>query len=306
MRILFAILFLFVAADVRAQHAPAGGVDLYYHTYGDPDGQPVLILNGGPGVSSEHFGGLAEQIGGLNGGYRTILFDQRGTGRSTLDRIDSSTVSIATMVADVEALREYLGIDEWMVMGHSWGGMYAMLYAAAHPERVSALILSASGGVDLEWLGYAGDNIRMRLGPERRAVYDRSFDPEYARANPERAAQERLEAMAAAYVFDPANIPFVVEALSRPGANSPAVRGLVYADLNRIGYDLSDEMAQFDRPAIILAGRQDILGDEVPLRTHSVLPRSELVWLDRCSHYPWLDRPDAYFDAIAGFLEREG
>jgi proline iminopeptidase len=314
--VLSGVLAALLGVDARAQEtssaaraqttgqAPSEGVDLYYHTYGAEDGPPVLILNGGPGISSEHFAPLARQVGELGAGYRAILFDQRGTGRSPLAAVDSSTVNVDLMVEDIEALRAHLGIEAWTVMGHSWGGMYGMLYATRHPERVRGLILSSSGGADLEWLRYIGANLRMRMGPERRAAFERALDPAYAEADPERANRDRVEAMAAAYVYDPAHIPFVVEALTRPGANFPEVRGLVWADLQRVGYDLHEELRSFPEPALLLSGRQDIIGDEVPLRIHASLPHSELVWLNESSHYPWLDQPDAYFEAIDGFLRR--
>ncbi len=282
--------------------APAEGVDLSYHTYGE--GPPLLVLNGGPGLSSVHFVPLAQRLAALGDGYRVVLFDQRGTGRSALGRVDSTTVTIDQMVDDIEALRRHLGAEEWAVLGHSWGGMYAMLYATRHPDRVRGLVLSSSGGASLDWLSYVGDNLRFRLGPERRAAYERALDPAYEAANPERAERERIEALATAYVYDPANIPFVVESLSREGANFPAVRDLVYADLRRIGYDLYDDLRSFTQPALVIHGRQDILGDLIPYRIHAALASADLVWLDRCSHYGWLDRPEAYFAAIESFLAR--
>ena len=280
--------------------APADGVELRWHSYGE--GPPLLVLNGGPGVSSMHFAGLAEQLSALGDGHRVVLFDQRGTGESALATVGAETVNVAAMVEDVEVLRRHLGIERWAVLGHSWGGMYAMLYATAHPERVSHLLLSASGGATRDWLGYVGANLRKHMGPERRAVFDRYADPERAGVPPEVANRRRVEAMAAAYVYDPENIPFVVEALTREGANFPAVRGAVYADLERIEYDLLDELGELEVPALILHGRQDLLGERVPLQTHGALPASELVWLEECAHYPWLDAPEAYFGAIERFL----
>ena len=287
---------------VLAGLAPAEGVELAYYTYGE--GPPLLVLNGGPGLSSVHFESLARDLADLGTGYQVILFDQRGTGRSSLETVDSTTVTTALMVDDIEALRQHLGIESWSVLGHSWGGMYGMLYATAHPEHVSSLILSSAGGANLDWLPYVGHNIRMRLGPERRAAFEQALDSDYIDADPERAERERIEALATAYVYDPENIPFVAASLSREGANFPAVRGLVYADLRRTGYDLYDDLAAFDRPALIVHGRQDLLGDLVPYRTHQALPNSELVWLDECSHYGWLDQPEAYFSAIETFLNR--
>jgi proline iminopeptidase len=281
-------------------YASSNGVDLYFHTYGE--GAPLLVLNGGPGLSSQHFGGLAQQLADLGPGYQVILFDQRGTGHSTLEQTNGETVNIALMIEDIEALRRHLGFETWTVFGHSWGGMYAMLYATTHADKVTSLILSASGGSTLEWLAYTQANIRMAMGPERRARFEQALDPTYTAADPDRANRERVEAMAAAYVYHPEHIPFVVEALTRPGANFPAVRSLVYADLRRIGYDLREELSQFNPPALILHGRQDLLGEMVPLQTHEALPHSELVWVNECSHYLWLDQPETYFDAIERFL----
>lgn len=279
--------------------APANGVDLRWHSYGT--GPPLLVLNGGPGVSSTHFANLAVELAALGNGHRVILFDQRGTGGSQLARVDEDTVTLAAMVADIESLRRHLGIKRWAVLGHSWGGMYGMLYATRHSAQVERLVLSASGGATLDWLGYVGANIRKHMGPERRTEYERWLDPPDG-TDPDVANQHRVEAMAAAYVFNPENIPFVVAALTREGANFPRVRGLVYADLERTRYNLLDELATLPTPTLILHGRQDLLGEAVPLQTHAALRVSELVWLEECAHYPWLDAPAAYFGAIERFL----
>jgi|GEM_PF-477034 len=283
--------------------APSAGLDLYFHSYGE--GPPLLLLNGGPGVSSQHFPPLAKQVSALGEGHRVILFDQRGTARSPLDRVDATTVTLDLMLRDVEALREHLGYDDWVVMGHSWGGMYAMAYATRHPGRVRKLILSASGGSTLEWMDTIGANLRRAMGPDNAALYDHWSDPAHAAANPEAANRKRVEAMAPAYVHHDEHVPFVVEALTAPGANFPEVRGLVYADLRRIGYDLSQALAAFTKPTLILHGRQDPLDPEVPQRTHAALPNSELVWIDECSHYLWLDQPEEYFSTIEAFLTKD-
>ena len=79
----------------------------------------------------------------------------------------------------------------------------------------------------------------------------------------------------------------IVTALMREGANSPAFRGLVFADLKRTGYDLLDELVTLPTLILILHGRQDLLGEAAPapLQIYGALPRSELVWLDELAHY---------------------
>jgi proline iminopeptidase len=110
--------------------------DLYWEQSGRPDGQPVVFLHGGPGAgaSPEHrrFFDPAH--------YRVVIFDQRGAGRSTpLGETENNTTG--HLVADIEALREKLGIERWQVFGGSWGSTLALAYAQAHPERVTGLIL---------------------------------------------------------------------------------------------------------------------------------------------------------------------
>jgi proline iminopeptidase len=87
----------------------------------------VLIINGGPGMNSDGFVGVAQKLSKNN---RTIIYDQRGTGRSTLTKTDTSTITMKLMAADIEALRKQLNIKSWIILGHSFGGMLASYYAS--------------------------------------------------------------------------------------------------------------------------------------------------------------------------------
>jgi proline iminopeptidase len=109
---------------------------MYWEQSGNPRGQPVVFLHGGPGAGAtpthrRFFDPAA---------YRIIVFDQRGAGRSTPlgELTDNSTEHL---VADLERLREHLGIDRWVIFGGSWGSTLAIAYAQAYPHRVRALIL---------------------------------------------------------------------------------------------------------------------------------------------------------------------
>ena len=109
---------------------------MYYEQCGNPQGKPVVILHGGPGA------GCGAKIRRFHDprAYRIILLDQRGAGRSTphADLVDNTTW---TLVADIEKLREHLGIERWQVFGGSWGSTLALAYAEKHPERVSELVV---------------------------------------------------------------------------------------------------------------------------------------------------------------------
>lgn len=110
--------------------------DLYVEQSGNPDGQPVIFLHGGPGAgtSPQHrrFFDPAH--------YRIILFDQRGCGKST-PSAELEENSTWDLVHDIELIRKHIGIRSWIVFGGSWGSTLALAYATKHPSRVRGLIL---------------------------------------------------------------------------------------------------------------------------------------------------------------------
>ena len=121
-------------------HLPAGdGHALYVAQYGQPEGPAAVVLHGGPGSGTQpsvlEWFDLSRQ--------RVVLFDQRGAGRSTpLGAIAHNDTQ--TLVADIERLRKHLAISRWMVVGGSWGATLALMYAGAHTEHLSALVLRGS------------------------------------------------------------------------------------------------------------------------------------------------------------------
>ena len=127
---------------------------LYYEQSGNPNGKPVVFLHGGPG-------------GGTNpkcrrffdpSVYRIVLFDQRGCGKSTphAELTDNTTWHL---VADIERLREHLGIARWQVFGGSWGSTLSLAYAQTHPDKVTELVLRGIFMLrrwELEWFYQRG------------------------------------------------------------------------------------------------------------------------------------------------------
>ena len=109
---------------------------MYWEDCGNPDGKPVIFLHGGPG------GGSSPATRGFFNPekYRIIQIDQRGCGKS-LPHACIEDNDTWKLVADIEALREHLGIDKWMVFGGSWGSTLSLAYAQTHPERVTELVL---------------------------------------------------------------------------------------------------------------------------------------------------------------------
>lgn len=292
LQLLFA-LNLVAAPIIESKTAKSGDIDISYRVFGT--GTPLIVLNGGPGYSSEHFTPLAEKLASF--GRQVILFDQRGTGRSQLKKADKTTVTLDLMVDDLEALRKHLGIEQIDILGHSFGGMYAMAYAHKYPSHVKKMILSASGGIDMEWAEFGQANILARLSMSERAQMAKlSKDKSPA------AREKRNKIQLNAYVFNRAHVPKLVEALGVPGRFFQQINQLVFEDLMGKKFDLKGAFKDFKSPTLIIDGRQDFMGESVSLKIHANIPGSRLEFINECSHYPWLDQPEKYFDLINKFL----
>ena len=117
------------------------GHRIYWECCGNPAGKPALFLHGGPGsgcsIGQRRF--FDPDI------YKAVLFDQRGSGRSLpLASEPGASLSSNTthhLIADIERLRDLLGVESWVVLGLSWGTTLGLAYAQAHPRRVKAMVL---------------------------------------------------------------------------------------------------------------------------------------------------------------------
>ncbi|MFE7587143.1 prolyl aminopeptidase [Streptomyces gardneri] len=174
---------------------------IHWEVSGNPAGRPALVVHGGPGSgSSPHNRRYFDPEA-----YRLVLFDQRGCGRSTPHAsdpaADMSVNTTAHLVADMERLREHLGIEQWLLYGGSWGSTLILAYAQAHPERVTEIVVAGvttTRRSEIAWL-YEGAG---RFFPEAHARFrDGAYGAEdlvgaYSAlmGHPDRAVREKAAA----------------------------------------------------------------------------------------------------------------
>jgi proline iminopeptidase len=163
----------------------SGGHALYVEECGIPEGIPVLFVHGGPGA------GCSEQDRRFFDPekYRIILFDQRGAGRSR-PHADLNDNTTAHLLADMETLRERLGVERWLLFGGSWGSTLALAYAQAHPEAVIGAVLRGiflGRRQEVEWFLYG----LARFFPDAYAAFSQ-FLPEEERKDLLRGYLARL------------------------------------------------------------------------------------------------------------------
>ncbi|PPK63617.1 prolyl aminopeptidase [Actinokineospora auranticolor] len=178
------------------------GNRVHWEVSGNPDGLPALLVHGGPGAGSNP---RSREFFDPDR-YRLVSFDQRGCGRSEPHAADPDTDmrhnTTHHLIADVELLREHLGIDRWLVAGGSWGSTLALAYAERNPHRVRAMVLSGATNArraDFEWItGGVGRFFpealaRFRAGAPDLAPDDTNVAAAYSRLmeDPDQAVRDK-------------------------------------------------------------------------------------------------------------------
>ena len=248
------------------------GHTMYFEECGNPRGQPVLLVHGGPG------GGSNPTMRRFHdpSHYRIILFDQRGCGRSTPNAsIEANTTW--HLVADMERLREAFHIERWQLFGGSWGSTLALAYAETHPERVTSLILRGIFLVrraELEWFYQQGCSW---IYPDAFAAYESVIPPAergdmisaYHKRLTDHDPQVRLSAAKAWSVWEGSTLSLLQdpERMRNFGADAYAIAfariechyfvnaGFFASD----GQLLTDAVRLRDIPGTIVHGRYDVV-----------------------------------------------
>jgi proline iminopeptidase len=274
----------------QSESIPRNGFNLYYRSLGS--GEPVLILSGGPGDDCDYLLPVSIEIARY---AHAILLEQRGTGRSRPQRIDKNTISLAAYLQDFEALREHLKVQHWTIIGHSAGGILAMEYAAAFPNRVDKLILLDTAPVAFQYLVAFQDNVLDRLTSEDR---DRLATLEKDGSSQHRAAIAELQSKA--LFFDRRTGAQLAGELSN--AWHADVGHLLGPEITAPGYDLRPRLASFDGKVLVLNGRQDPMDPLMAYETSASFIHSTLRFIDRAGHFPWFDQPAEFSKTLSDFM----
>jgi len=275
---------------------PVGhGHELRFEECGTAEGLPAVFLHGGPGSGCQP--GHRRVFDPAR--YRAILYDQRGAGGST-PAGETRHNTPDDLVADLERLRQTLGIDRWVLCGGSWGAALALLYAQHHPERTAALVLRSvflTRPKDLAW--FVGAEGAARLFPE---AHHRFLAVAGDLTNPVAGFQAALggpdpdRALAAARgwsdwesaILSP-TLPPAESGGPEPAALIQRVRVAVHYAANGFFLGRCGVLTNPERlsgiPGIVLQGRLDLLTPvENALTLHAAWPAADLRILENCGH----------------------
>jgi pimeloyl-ACP methyl ester carboxylesterase len=262
-------------------------------------GPPLLCHPGGPGFSALYFGELPE----LAAERTLLLLDPRGTGGS--DRPgDASAYALEDYAADVEALREHVGLERVDLLGHSHGGFVAMVWAGTHPDRVRRLVLADTAPRFADSIrARRRERVASHLGrpyfEDALAALQAQQAGQYADDDELRALYERAAPLLAPLGW---GIEPIAGALRPAGINSDALRH--FNERIAPTMDLRPLLERIDAPTLVIAGELDPFGGAVSEEMAAALPDPTVVTIPGADHFVFLEpehRPD-WSRAVLDFL----
>jgi proline iminopeptidase len=291
------------AASTGQHRFAVGSVHLWYRVAGKPGGTPVIFLHGGPGEGSQTFARFAGPA--LETRLRMIYLDQRGSGRSDRPK-GADNYSIPQLVDDIEALRKRLGAPRIDLIGHSFGTILGLEYAAKYPDRVAHLVLAGA----VPDLPRAIDIQCGRLQVNDPAAYARAARDTAPGAYPRCNAFGAYDgnAMAAAVhrnmYPDPATGRKVDAMDSANGLGNTGELGNALGGKGLWSYRFADT-AKVTAPTLVIAGGHDFQAVETPQRDLAkALPRGRFLLYPKDGHFMFVEEPQRFAKDVSAFLRR--
>ncbi len=282
------------------------------------DGRNVLVIHGGPG---EPFTQPISGLEPLTDDFRFHYYDQRGCGESTrpIDRFDSPntfenmanldrTLGLGAQIADIERIRHIQGDDKLILIGHSWGGFLASLYAAEFPEHIQALVLVSPANVlvmpqpDSESDLFA--SVRAELSQEEQVEFDAFMEEYFDFVALFDKSEQDLIAMNekfGEYYLKSVDVSEIDSGLRpRPGG------WMVWAQYVSMGqrHDYSKALHDVNVPVLVIHGADDLQSESASRLYADAFPNAEFVVIQNTSHFSFEQQPDEFARVVSAFLER--
>ena len=270
----------------------SGSANLFTTIYSNPEAETILLLHGGPGVPMD-LSVVAERLAEK---YQIIYFDQRGTG---LSPVIDATYSMKEYISDIDAVANHFGVDSFHLFGHSWGGLYAQIYAENSPNRVKSLFLvSPSSGTGETWEKMEKEV--MQFNKERSGLWGWSmmgmrsvfgmlgFDSSYQSLFKQVLENYNKE-------YDPSFVAteVMVENVRAEAINKTRENIVAYPEL---------KINQSKISTLIAYGDNDIYGSTKE-RVLNRFPLAKQVSFKNTGHIPWLHNKEQFMETLTGFYD---
>ena len=294
------LLILFSCSSLIAQKEDSirtSNAVLHYSVQGT--GDPILLLSGGPGISSNQLLELSQR---LSDNYKCILFDQRATGKSHTEPMDSTTINLDQSMKDINLLLERLNIRKITIIGHSWGAMLAQSYAIKYPEHVVKLVLIGSGPLELSDYAIIEDDVTGRANKEEKNFMNQAEDSMAHHTASRELMKAYTRILIRFFLYDVSKQDSLIEIIKKATQNN-TMQALMLQDLARIKYNLKPGITKLQVPILVMCGRQDPVGVFPTMMIKDLNKKANIVWVERAGHFVWLEQPEAFYPELFKFLK---
>jgi proline iminopeptidase len=278
-------------------------IRLRYYTKGI--GQPVLMISGGPGYNAVYLFSAADSLS--SSAYRStdlkfIVPDLRGTGSSTIQEGHEASITFGRIINDLDQIRQQEGVTNWIIMGHSFGGLLASYYARVHPGSVKGLVLLSS----VSPAGFWGSNIlaqkSIRLREHELQMLEQ-INRQLDKGHDEKLKQEYDRILLPVYLGSRTDTTNVAIALKGIKINTRCFTAML--DNNREPLsELEKNISPYKGPVLILHGRMDPTGEGQAYENQKRLPQAGLEFINRAGHFLWVENSTLFNIHWWGFFQK--
>jgi proline iminopeptidase len=290
-----------MTSRMREGFVEGAGARIYFKTMGR--GVPLLLLHGGPGADHSDF---LPALKPLARRHQLVLIDERGSGRS--ERLgDPTSYTLELMVKDIECVRRHLQLTQWVVLGHSFGGILAQAYAVQHPKRLLGLVLAGTGSsarcIDADFRDLRKrlpEPLRSRLAScERIGIFQTNgaYTKRYAAASAKAIAPYMHARTPPRRFKNPP--PLGMEVLREMWVRRSDFR----IDGNLKGFDFTKALARVRVPSLVVIGDHDLVSTTTADLTRASLPRATLIVMAEAAHMMFIDQTSRFNRLLQEFLD---
>lgn len=286
------------AIQIEEGYKNINGVKHFYKIAGT--GEAFIMLHGGPGMYHDELFPFFLDFAKSN---KLIFYDQRGNGRSTLEKIDSTTFTVDLMVEDLEELRKEFGIEKLNIIGHSWGGLLAMYYAVKYPDNMKRLILVDAAPVNTPLLIESYEKQISMFETEDWEYVQKLWNSEAYLAGDPEIHNEAMKISEGTVFSNKEVIDEYMEAAAfndRTAKNAALLNDL--ATQMKLNIQVQDKLNNINCPTLIINGSDDFIVEEAYELTNELIANSELVLIEGAGHYPFIENRADFFIELDRFI----
>ncbi len=270
------------------------GTSIYVKTIGQ--GEPILFLHGGPGLSHDYFLPHVEKLAET---HTLIFFDQRGGGRSGTD-LTNEQMTMGYFMGDIRGILDQLGFDKVHVIGHSFGGLLAMKFATENPGKVKSLIFCNSVAASKEFDALSAKNQENATTPGDVKARSAIFSSEHFKKGDPGAYELLFKIGFKRSFFDTLNIDKLSLGLNNGFSKTSKLLYGLSPDV--VAYDYHTALSKLKVPALVIHGEADLVPIEGSQKLASCIAGTQMVVMKQSGHFPFIEEPEEFMRVIAEFV----